>query len=92
LGLVALCKSLIVVVNFAVVLLFAGALVSNILLALCLIKLFGVTLDYVILATLVTYLFYAIAVTYFGYRELGVNKLVVTLKTFFPFRMMVSYL
>ncbi|WP_319504969.1 hypothetical protein [Bacteroides graminisolvens] len=70
----------------------AGALVLNILLALCLIKLFGVTFDYVILATLVTYLFYAIAVTYFGYRELGVNKLVVTLKTFFPFRMMVPYL
>lgn len=69
-----------------------GALVLNVLLSLVLIKVVQVTFDYVILATLITNMWYAIFVTFYGLKLLNIHSFSKALLSFFPVRMLVPYL
>lgn len=68
------------------------SLALNIVIALFLVHVLKVTFDYVILATLFTYLIYAFAVTYFGNKCIGQNSITTTIKHFLPIRMLVPYI
>lgn len=70
-----------------------SSLVLNIILGLILIKVFNIGYEYVILATMFTYLYYAILCVYFGRRELNItSNYFDILIDCFPFKLLLPFL
>lgn len=70
-----------------------STLFINLLLGLLLIKFFHVSFEYVILATMFAYFYYAILCVYYGRKTLGVScKLWIILKDCFPLNLLIPFL
>ena len=70
----------------------ATALLLNIVLALILVKIMNVGFSYVIIATLLTYLYFSYMVTWQGKKVIGTYNFRDTIKNFFPIRLFIPYL
>lgn len=68
------------------------SLVLNIVLALVLTHIINVRFSYVILATMITYLYFSFATVWEGNKLLGVQGFKETLKNFFPIKLLIPYL
>lgn len=69
-----------------------SALFINIVLGYFLIHVCHVGFSYVILATLLTYLFFSFMVIWQGKKALGINDIKGSLTSFFPYRLFIPYL
>ena len=67
------------------------ALLMNIIVGVILTKVFNVTFSYVIIATLLTYLYYSFMCVWKGKELLGRPRLAVVVKSFFPVRLLIPY-
>ena len=70
----------------------AIALLLNIVLALVLVKVVQVGFSYVIIATLLTYLYFSYVVTWQGKKVIGTYNFKDTIKNFFPIRLLIPYM
>lgn len=68
-----------------------SALFINILLGLVFALVVKVSFSYVIIATLITYLYYSFMCVLIGRRILGVVSITYTIKNFFPIRLLIPY-
>ena len=69
-----------------------SALLLNIFLAIILTRIFHVKFSYVIIATLLTYLYFSYMVTLVGRKMLGNSRVGDIIKTFFPIRLFIPYM
>jgi len=68
-----------------------SALILNIIFGIFLIYVLHVSFSYVILATLMTYMFFSFMVVKEGKKTIGVTNVTETLRNFFPMRLFVPY-
>lgn len=68
------------------------ALLINIMLAVFLVKIVGVEFSYIIIATIITYLFFSYAVVWKGKTLLGNPSKMNAVRNFFPIRLFIPYL
>ena len=69
----------------------ASALIINCLFALFAVKVLFVPFSYVIISTLLTYLFFSLTAMYLGCRIIGLLKYNVFMSQYFPLRLLVPY-
>lgn len=69
----------------------AGALGINCVLALFMVNVLQVSFSYVIVATMITYLFFTLSVVCFGQRLIGMLNIRSCLANYFPIRLFVPY-
>lgn len=68
------------------------SLIINVAFGLFLAKIIHVSFSYVIFATMITYFLFCLAVVKCGSKVIGIKGWTYTLKNFFPFKLMISYL
>ena len=72
-------------------LLSAGALLINFVLAICMVQLFEVSFDKVIIATMITYLLYSFVVSFGAHIILGKSTVIDCFFSVLPFKVMIPF-